>query len=63
MLERGIKYNSKYKEVIKLSELLNFPIVASAGHGDAIPFNTRLNAGQMGPEEIVASRLAKALML
>ena len=56
----GIKYNSKYKEVIKLAELLNIPIVAAAGHGDAIPFNYRLNAGQMGPRgNPVASRLAK----
>ena len=56
----GIKYNSKYKEVIKLAELLNIPIVTAAGHGDAIPFNYRLNAGQMGPRgNPVASRLAK----
>ena len=56
----GIKYNSKYKEVIKLAELLNIPIVTAAGHGDAIPFNYRLNAGQMGPRgNPVASKLAK----
>ena len=45
----GIKYTSKYKEVIKLAELLNIPMVTTAGHGDAIPFNHKLNAGQMGP--------------
>ena len=56
----GIKYTSKYKEVIKLAELLNIPMVTSAGHGDAIPFNHRLNAGQMGPRgNPVASRLVK----
>ena len=56
----GIKYNSKYKEVIKLAELLNVPIVTAAGHGDAIPFNHKLNAGQMGPRgNPVASRLVK----
>ena len=56
----GIKYTSKYKEVIKLAELLNIPIVTSAGHGDAIPFNHKLNAGQMGPRgNPVASRLIK----
>ena len=56
----GIKYTSKYKEVIKLAELLNIPIVTSAGHGDAIPFNHKLNAGQMGPRgNPVASRLVK----
>ena len=56
----GIKYNSKYIEIIKLAELLNIPIVTAAGHGDAIPFNHRLNAGQMGPRgNPVASKLIK----
>ena len=56
----GIKYNSKYKEIIKLAELCNLPIVTAAGHGDAIPFNHKLNAGQMGPRgNPVASRLVK----
>ena len=56
----GIKYNAKYKEVIKLAEFLNIPIVTAAGHGDAVPFNHKLNAGQMGPRgNPVASRLAK----
>ena len=56
----GIKYTAKYKEVIKLAELLNIPIVTAAGHGDAIPFNHKLNAGQMGPRgNPVASRLVK----
>ena len=56
----GIKYNGKYTEVIKLAELLNIPIVTSAGHGDAIPFNHKLNAGQIGPRgNPVASKLTK----
>jgi thiamine pyrophosphate-dependent acetolactate synthase large subunit-like protein len=56
----GIKYTGKFKEVIKLSEFLNIPIVTAAGHGDAIPFNHKLNAGQMGPRgNPVASRLVK----
>ena len=56
----GIKYSSKYKDIIKLAKLLNIPIVTAAGHGDAIPFNYKLNAGQMGPRgNPVASRLAK----
>ncbi|MDA9646356.1 thiamine pyrophosphate-binding protein [Candidatus Pelagibacter sp.] len=56
----GIKYTSKYKEVIKLAELINTPIVTAAGHGDAIPFNHKLNAGQMGPRgNPVASKLVK----
>jgi thiamine pyrophosphate-dependent acetolactate synthase large subunit-like protein len=56
----GIKYTAKYKEVIKLAEFLNIPMVTSAGHGDAIPFNHKLNAGQMGPRgNPVASKLVK----
>ncbi len=56
----GIKYNSKYKNVIKLAELLNVPIVTAAGHGDALPFSHKLNAGQMGPRgNPVASKLVK----
>ena len=56
----GIKYNSKYKDIIKLAKLLNIPIVTAAGHGDAIPFDHKLNAGQMGPRgNPVASRLVK----
>jgi len=56
----GIKYNSKYKEVLRLAELCNLPIVTAAGHGDAIPFDHKLNAGQMGPRgNPVASRLVK----
>jgi len=56
----GIKYNSKYKNVIKLAELLKAPMVTAAGHGDAIPFGHKLNAGQMGPRgNPVASKLVK----
>ena len=56
----GIKYTAKYKEVIKLAELLNIPIATTAGHGDAVPFNYKLNAGQMGPRgNPVASKLVK----
>ncbi len=56
----GIKYTSKYKNVVKLAELLNVPMVTAAGHGDVIPFNHKLNAGQMGPRgNPVASKLVK----
>ena len=56
----GIKYTSKYQDVINLAELLNIPIITAAGHGDAIPFNHKLNAGQMGPRgNPVASSLGK----
>ena len=34
--------------------------MTAAGHGDAVPFNHKLNAGQMGPRgNPVASRLVK----
>ncbi len=56
----GIKYNSKFKSITDLAEFLNVPIVTAAGHGDAIPFSNKLNAGQMGPRgNLVASRLVK----
>ncbi len=56
----GIKYNSGFKPVIELAEYLNVPIVTAAGHGDAIPFNHKLNAGQMGPRgNPVATKLTK----
>ena len=48
------------RDVIKLAELLNIPMVTAAGHGDAIPFNHKLNAGQMGPRgNPIASKLVK----
>ena len=56
----GIKYNSKFKKVTRLAEYLNVPIVTAAGHGDAVPFNHKLHAGQMGPRgNPVASKLVK----
>jgi len=56
----GIKNTNGHAEVLKLAEILNIPVVTSAGHGDAIPFGHSLNAGQMGPRgNPVASRLAK----
>ena len=56
----GIKYAGNYKDLIKLAELINAPVVTAAGHGDAIPFNHNLNAGQMGPRgNPVASRLTR----
>ncbi len=56
----GIKYTSGFKPVIELAEYLNVPIVTAAGHGDAIPFKHKLNAGQMGPRgNPVATKLTK----
>jgi len=56
----GIKNTGGHAEALALAEALNAPIVTAPGHGDAIPFDHPLNAGQMGPRgNPVASRLAK----
>ena len=56
----GIKNSRRSEETIRLAELLNAPIATSPGHGDAIPFDHQLNAGQMGPRgNPVASDLVK----
>ena len=41
----GIKNSHGHHEIINLAKILNIPIVASAGHGDVIPFNESLYAG------------------
>ena len=56
----GIKNTRGHDAAIALAEALNCPIVTSPGHGDAISFGHRLNAGQMGPRgNAVASLLVK----
>jgi len=56
----GIKNSRGHAPAIALAETLNAPIVLAPGHGDALPFDQPLNAGQMGPRgNPVASRLAK----
>ena len=56
----GIKNTLTQNKVMTLSKNLNIPIVSSAGHGDVIPFNYDLYAGQMGPRgNKVASSLVK----
>ena len=56
----GIKNSRGHAAAIALAEALNAPIVLAPGHGDALPFDQPLNAGQMGPRgNPVASRLAK----
>ena len=56
----GIKNTRGYQEVVNLAKILNIPIVSSAGHGDALPFNENLYAGQMGPRgNPIASKLVK----
>ena len=55
----GIKNSNSHEEVISLSKNLNIPLVSSAGHGDVLPFDCDLYAGQMGPRgNKVASYLA-----
>ncbi|MGI9310834.1 MAG: thiamine pyrophosphate-binding protein [bacterium] len=45
---------------LSLAEALNAPVATAPGHGDAVPFDHPLNAGQMGPRgNPVASRLVK----
>ena len=59
-MELILQNSIAYKDIIKLAEFCNLPIVTAAGHGDAIPFNHKLHAGQMGPRgNPVASRLVK----
>ena len=56
----GIKNSEAHADALALAEAIECPIVTSPGHGDAVPFGHRLNAGQMGPRgNPVASRLAK----
>ena len=56
----GIKNESAHEEALSLATTLGCPIVTSPGHGDAVPFDHPLNAGQMGPRgNPVASRLVK----
>jgi acetolactate synthase-1/2/3 large subunit/sulfoacetaldehyde acetyltransferase len=56
----GIKNTGGHADALALAEALNAPIILAPGHGDAIPFEHPLNAGQMGPRgNEVASRLAK----
>ena len=56
----GIKNTGGHEDALALAKTLNAPIVLAPGHGDAIPFDHPLNAGQMGPRgNLVASRLAK----
>ena len=56
----GIKNNLSHETVLALAELIKAPCCASPGHGDALPFEHPLNAGQMGPRgNVVASRLVK----
>ena len=56
----GVKNSESHKEIVNFAKYLNIPIVSSAGHGDAIPHEEILYAGQMGPRgNIVATNLVK----
>lgn len=56
----GIKNTGGHADALALAEALNAPIILAPGHGDALPFEHPLNAGQMGPRgNVVASRLAQ----
>ena len=56
----GIKMTHGHQAAIALAEALNCPMVASPGHGDAIPHGHPLFGGQMGPRgNQVASDLVR----
>lgn len=56
----GIKSMGGADAVLELAATLGCPVVASPGHGDALPHSQPLYAGQMGPRgNPVASRLVQ----
>ena len=56
----GIKNSGGTRAALELAEVLNAPVATSPGHGDAVPFDHTLAAGQMGPRgNPVASRLVR----
>ena len=56
----GIKQCQGQDVLVALAECLDAPVILSPGHGDALPFDCPVNAGQMGPRgNPVASRLAR----
>lgn len=56
----GVKSQTAQEAVLELAEALGIPVAMSPGHGDALPFSHRLNAGQVGPRgNEVASRMAR----
>ncbi len=56
----GLKSERGQRAVLGLAEALGVPVAMAPGHGDALPFDHRLNAGQVGPRgNDVASRLAR----
>lgn len=57
----GVKNGRHQAALIALAERLNAPVAMSPGHGDALPCDHRLYAGQVGPRgNTIASELAKS---
>lgn len=58
----GIKNTGGHNAALQLAETLHCPVVTSPGHGDAIPFDHPLNAGQMGPRgnPVASAQVMKA---
>ena len=56
----GVKNGRHHAAVLALAERLGAPVATSPGHGDAVPCEHRLYAGQVGPRgNAVASDLAR----
>jgi acetolactate synthase-1/2/3 large subunit/sulfoacetaldehyde acetyltransferase len=56
----GVKNGRHHAAVLALAELLDAPVASSPGHGDAVPCEHPLYAGQVGPRgNAVASDLAR----
>jgi acetolactate synthase-1/2/3 large subunit/sulfoacetaldehyde acetyltransferase len=56
----GVKNGRHHATVLALAERLDAPVATSPGHGDAVPCEHRLYAGQVGPRgNAVASDLAR----
>jgi thiamine pyrophosphate-dependent acetolactate synthase large subunit-like protein len=56
----GVKNGRSHAQALALAEALNAPVALSPGHGDAIPCDHPLYAGQVGPRgNVVATELAR----
>lgn len=56
----GVKWARASQVLMQLAERLQIPVVASAGHGDVLPWDFELYAGQAGPRgNWVATQLAR----
>jgi len=56
----GVKNARTHAQVLRLADLVQAPVAASPGHGDAVPGEHPLYAGQVGPRgNAVASAMAR----